>query len=185
MTLDQQIQVWNAVGTWVAGIATFVAVVVSLRLARSEKIVRLRSHAGLRVLIGGDVPGTEEFLQISVTNLAFRTVTVSNIGWVVGRGKAKRHCIQTLSGRLSDQIPTVLAHGSSANYLISFKDAPNWLSEFSNGFIKSKDTKVLGTLRAQVHTSVGQSISVKPEQELKTRLTLAFCEKKPAHGGLV
>lgn len=36
-TIDQQIQIWNMVGTWLAGLATFMAVFVSLRLARRSE----------------------------------------------------------------------------------------------------------------------------------------------------
>jgi hypothetical protein len=36
-TVDQQIQLWNTVGTWLAGLSTFLAVFVSLRLARRSE----------------------------------------------------------------------------------------------------------------------------------------------------
>ena len=38
MTLDQKIQIWVAVGTWVAGLATFAAVILALYLAARGRI---------------------------------------------------------------------------------------------------------------------------------------------------
>lgn len=41
MTLDLKLQLWNTIGTWIAGIATLLAVLVSLRLAlRGEAVQR-------------------------------------------------------------------------------------------------------------------------------------------------
>ncbi|MGI9071073.1 MAG: hypothetical protein ACR2JB_07070, partial [Bryobacteraceae bacterium] len=54
MTLDQEIQVWVAIGTWVSGIGALTAVVTALYLTRRVEKVRLHAHAGLRVVILGD-----------------------------------------------------------------------------------------------------------------------------------
>lgn len=99
MTLDQQIQVWNAIGTWLAGIATFAAVVVSLLLATRADRVRLKVHAGIRLLFIGDGSPAEELLEIHVTNLGDRPATVTSVGWAIGKRKKKRYCLQNLSGR--------------------------------------------------------------------------------------
>lgn len=54
---------------------------------------------------------------------------------------------------------------------------PPWLSHFilrveafAKGFLGSLSDKELDTLAAQVHTSVGQTIEIKPEKELVERL---------------
>jgi hypothetical protein len=54
MTLDESIQIWVAVGTWVAGLATVAAVIVALRLAKQVEKVKLKVHVGLREVIMGD-----------------------------------------------------------------------------------------------------------------------------------
>jgi hypothetical protein len=174
MTVDQQIQIWNVIGTWLAGIATFAAVVVSLRLARSADKIRLRAHAGLRVVVSGDGSPTEEHLEIQVTNIASRPVTVASVGWAVGKRKNKRFCLQTVSGQYTHQYPIELPHGKSARFLVSFVQTPQWLAEFANGFVKSGEERYLNTLVAQVHTSVGQTIELKPEPELLGRLRAAY-----------
>ena len=87
MTFDQKIQVWVAVGTWVAGLATLAAVVVALYLARRTEKVRLNVHVGLRVVVIGDGSPFQEHLSISVTNVGERSVTINTVGWAVGKGK--------------------------------------------------------------------------------------------------
>lgn len=170
MTLDQQIQIWNAVGTWLAGIATFGAVVVSLHLARRSEKVRLKVFAGLRMVVRGDGSPSEEHLNIGITNIGDRPTTITTVGWAVGSGKQRRHCIQPVSGDWTAQYPIELAHGKTANFMVSFTHTPNWLTEFANGFLRSLSDKELNTLVAQVHTSLGQTVEVKPESGLLERL---------------
>jgi hypothetical protein len=155
-----------------AGIATFAAVVVSLHLARRSERVRVKAFAGLRLVIRGDGTPPEEHLNIGVTNLGDRSVTVNTIGWAVGKRKQRRYCIQKVSGPWTAQYPIELQHGKSASFMVSFNHTPTWLTEFANGFLKLSD-KELDTLVAQVHTSVGQTIEVKPERDLVERLRKA------------
>lgn len=173
MTLDQQIQIWNVVGTWVAGIATFSAVLVSLYLASRGDRIQLKVFAGRRLVIRGDGTPPEEHLNIGVTNLGDRSVTVNTVGWAVGKRKQRRHCIQTVSGPWTAQYPIELAHGKSASFMVSFIHTPTWLTEFANDFLKSLSDKELDTLVVQVHTSVGQTIEAKPEKDLIERLRKA------------
>ncbi|WP_151071184.1 hypothetical protein [Cupriavidus oxalaticus] len=169
MTLDQKIQIWNAVGTWLAGIATFTAVVVSLYIALRSDRVRLKIHAGLRVFIIGDGTPAQDMVEIGVTNLGERPVTITGVGWAVGRGKNKRYCLQNVSGRYTNDYPIEISHGKSASFQVLFSSTPNWLHDFSNNFIASGGESI-STLVAMVHTSVGQSIEVKAEGNLMERL---------------
>ena len=178
MTLDQQIQIWNALGSWLAGIATFAAVVASLYLARKGEKVRLKVFAGLRLIFRGDGSSPEEHLNIGVTNLGDRPTTITSVGWAVGRGKKRRYCIQTESGNWTARYPIKLEHGEHANFMVSFIHTPNWLTEFANGFLKSLSDNELNTLVVQIHTSVGQTIEVKPEQDLLERLKKARKNEK-------
>ncbi len=170
MTLDQQIQMWNAVGTWLAGIATFLAVVVSLYLARKSDRVRVQATAGIRLVFVGDGSPAEEHVGITVVNLGERAIIINSIGWRVGKGKKARHCIQPVYGQFTHQYPKQLAHGEQASFLVSFKAMPNWLSEFRSGFIQDAKASNLKTLRAIVNTSVGQVIEVRPENNLLEKL---------------
>ncbi|MDR1967597.1 MAG: hypothetical protein LBQ32_02745 [Burkholderiaceae bacterium] len=173
MTLDQKIQIGNAVGTWLAGIATFGAVVVSLYLARKSESVRLKTNVGIRLVFAGDGTPAEEHIGFTVVNLGECPITVASIGWRVGRGKEKRFCVQPVAGRYTDQYPKQLAHGEQATFLVSFRAAPNWASEFAKGFVQDTCKAHLSTLRGQIYTSVGRTIDVVPEGGLIEKLRSA------------
>jgi len=163
MTVDQKIQVWNAVGTWVAGIATFGAVFVSLYLARAAGRVKISATVGLRQIVGRGVP-TEDLLQIAVTNLGERPVTVSNIGWVIGKRSKRRYALQLFGDRMSADVPYTLTHGQRATFNVLFSSRPDWMQDFMTNYVKSAERTVLRTLTAEIYTSVGQTVRVKPEQ---------------------
>lgn len=98
MTLDQKIQVWMVIGTWLAGLGTFAAVIVALYLSRRVEKVRLKVCAGLREVILGDGSPFQRHLGIGVTNLGERPVTVNSVGWAVGRRRQRRFALQPESG---------------------------------------------------------------------------------------
>jgi len=173
MTLDQKIQVWMVIGTWLAGFATLGAVIVALYLARRAEKVRLKVQAGLRIIVPGYDSQSQEHLDISVTNLGERPVTINSVGWAVGRRKHRRFCIQTVSGPYTKQYPIELAHGKSADFMVSFRATPSWPKDFATDFIKDLSDKSLKTLVALVQTSVGQTVKVRPEKELLERLKKA------------
>jgi len=167
LTLDQKIQIWVAVGTWLAAIATFSAVIVALFLAKQGERIKLKCHVGLREQITGDGTPAIECLCFDVTNLGERPVTINSVGWVIGRGSSKRYAMQPTPG----PYPRELGYGKQTMFIIRFDEFPGWLSEFASGFIRSKDWLQVKTLRAQIHTSVGLAIEVVPEPGLLKTLT--------------
>lgn len=176
MTLDQKIQVWVAIGTWVAGLGTFAAVVAALYLSIRVEKVRLKVHVGLREVILGDGSPFQKHLGISVTNLGERPVTINSVGWAIGKRKRREFALQPVSGPHTNQWPIELAHGKSANFMVSFLETPHWAREFATGFVKDLSDASLKTLVAQIHTSVGQTVEVRPEQGLLERLKKAGAE---------
>ncbi|MFN7934513.1 MAG: hypothetical protein U0R19_14370 [Bryobacteraceae bacterium] len=137
-----------------------------MHLARRVEKIRLRVAAGVRVVFPGNGNPSQRHVCISVTNLGERTVTVNSVGWAVGKSKQRRFAIQPVSGPYSNQYPIELAHGRSANFMVSFVVVPDWLKEFATDFVEDVSDKALRTLVAQVHTSVGQTVEVHPEQGL-------------------
>jgi len=170
MTLDQKIQIWNAVGTWLAGFATLAAVLVALYLARKAERINIRVNAGIRLVFMGDGTPAEEHVGITVVNLGDRPVTINSVGWRIGKGKNARFCIQPLTGRYTHQYPKQLAHGEQATFMVSFAEVPDWPKEFATNFVNDLTPGNIKTLRALVHTSIGQTIEVMPENNLLDKL---------------
>jgi len=75
-----------------------------------------------------------------------------------------------VSGRFTTQFPVELAHGKNADFMVSFLATPNWLQEFSTRFIQDLSDRSMKTLVAQIHTSIGETIEVRPEKDLIRRL---------------
>ena len=170
MTLDQQINIWNAIGTWVAGIGTLSAVIVSLYLSSRSQRLNVKAHAGLRLIFAGDGSPPDELVEIGIVNHGDRTVVIKSVGWKIGRGKNARYCLQLLSGAMTDQYPKQLVHGESASFQVSFNVTPDWVKVFATGFLRGTSPYQLKTLRALIHTSLGQTIEVIPESGLVSKL---------------
>ena len=124
MTLDRKIQVWNAVGTGVAGIGTIAAVIVALRLARDSRRVRLQVRVGIYWLIHDTA--RIEYVGFDVTNLADRAVTIASVGWVIDRSKKERMAMQVPSRAIRDDVPKRLEHGQGATFGVPL-DRLDWL----------------------------------------------------------
>ncbi len=71
-----------ALGQIAGAVATFLAVVVALILARSERSFRLRIKARYGALV--DVAGQTDVMTIEVCNTGLRKVTVTGFGWTTG-----------------------------------------------------------------------------------------------------
>ena len=167
------VQIGLLLGTWTAGLATVAAVCVSLYLARRGEKVRLRIFVGLRMTVPGDGSPPEEHVCFHVTNLGERPVSIQSVGWVVGKRRKRKNCIQPLSGRWTTQCPTEIKYGQDVRFMVSLSETPNWVRDFSVGFINDPSGQLLKTLRAQIFTSVGKTFEVKPESGLLERLRQA------------
>jgi len=120
------------------------------------------------VIIGDGTPPMEH-VHFNVTNLGERPVTINNIGWRVGKGKQRRYCIQPVSGPFTSHYPIELAHGKNATFMVSLQDVPDWMREFAQ-FAPDLSDRTMRTLVAQIFTSVGQTIEVRPEQPLVSHI---------------
>jgi hypothetical protein len=155
------------------------AVIAALYLARRVAKVRLKVHVGPRVVVLGDGTPFQKQIAFSVTNLGERPVTIESIGWAIGRRKRQRLAIQPVSGPFTSQYPIEIAYGKSTNFMVSFRETPDWYREFAIGFVQDLSDKSLETLVAQIHTSVGQTVEAYPEKELLDALKNAAQNEPP------
>ncbi len=168
--MDPRVDLWAAIGTWFGGLGSFAAAVVALYLARRSEKPRLKVAVGLRELTSYDGSPGQEFLCFDVTSLGDRPVTINSIGWAVGKRKWRKYCMQTVAGEFTAECPVELNYGKNAKFMVSFSLAPNWIANFAGRFVQDLSDRSLRTLVAQVHTSVGRTIEVRPEENLIRRL---------------
>ena len=165
MTFEQKVQLWMVFGVWFAGLATLAAVVTSLCFSRSAKKVRLKIFVGIRQRIRGDGSPGEDHVCFNVTNVGERPVIITTVGWVVGKRKKRKYCIQPFFESYSPKCPVELKHGENASLVFSLAKEPDWVRDFKK-FLDDTSDKSLKTLRAQIFTSVGQTFEIKPEGSL-------------------
>lgn len=173
MTPDQKIQILNAAGTWFAGIATFSAVLVALKLARRAEQVRIKAHVGMVDVVEGDGSPPRLHVAFDITNLGERPVTINSIGWRIGHWRRWRYAMQNPSGFTTAGFPKMLAYGEQAFFMVSIDLNPEWAANLIDSFIRSNDPSYIKTLMGQIHTSVGTVVEAKPEPSLFQELLAA------------
>ena len=134
MITQETLQILNTFGTWLAGIGTLSAVIVSLYLARRESSTKIKVSAGHRIIVTQGLKVKPDYCVIRIVNIGFRPVKITGIGWKVGIFK-KKYWVQTvLVDQLSSQLPIKLEHGDEASYFIPFVGNgtyANWIDDFA------------------------------------------------------
>jgi hypothetical protein len=175
---ENELELWNVVGTWLSGIATTAAVIVSLYLARRTERVHLRVSAGVRTLVTMGSNEHPEFLMISVVNEGSRPVIVAALGWSMGWmswGPFKRmHFYQPPSLLPQESpLPTTLAHGHVGRYLFPLHGADDWVKSFAAQVAKLplwKRKMYLKALRLHISPTIGRDQTFPVESRLIERL---------------
>ncbi|HHQ6721957.1 TPA: hypothetical protein ACSTNG_001695 [Serratia fonticola] len=155
---------WMMVATWVAGCATFAAVVVSLYIANRKPISRITSTSGAAIV--SPSPGISLIgLSLDVANIGVHPVVISSITWVCNGDK---QLVLLFNSHASNKLPKKLEHGESAMFFIEFNNFADWKAELL-GFIEKANGNVKN-LRYVVKLGTGQSITFKPNKELMNTL---------------
>ncbi len=165
--------VLNVIGTWLTGVGTVSAVVLSLYLARRDTRIRLRVNAGHRVIVRPGADELPDYCSITIVNHGFRRARVTNIGWKSGFIK-KRYSIQQIDGNVfSSPLPIELDYGQEATYLIPFRNqdgAHHWIDEFPKAVLPKWPFLNVWSLKLRVFTSVGKTFEARPEKGLRDRV---------------
>ena len=181
MIKQETLQILNTIGTWLAGIGTLSAVIVSLYLARRESSTSIKVSAGHRILVTPGQKAKPDYCTIRIVNVGFRPAKITGVGWKVGFLK-KKYGIQTVHGNsLSSQMPVKLEHGDEATYFIDFVGDgtyPNWIDEFAKDFLGKTPRLNSLTLKVQAFTSVGKTFEKHIEKGLRQRLIEAALKQK-------
>lgn len=164
-----------------SAIGTCGAVIVSLWLANRKPRPDLRLTVGLRILLGGDLPGPPwpEFLCISVVNLGLPPATIEGFSWQPSR-RAKVAGYQKVDSPPHTQnprLPLTLQHGQSAMFFIEAGENDGWFKMVEqNGFFDDilLSRGLLDGLRLHAFTSVGVVAKAQPAADVLDRLWAAM-----------
>lgn len=147
------------VATWVAGISTSAAVILSLYLAnrRPRPIINTSISACILQPIGW---GIERGIVINVANAGAIPVVISGIEWTFN---AKSKIFQTFERTHSDVIPRNLGPGETASYYLIFKK-----NEWAKNFVKSIDECGGNIQKLSFNVKIGTGKSFKRKVDKET-----------------
>lgn len=175
LTIDQKIQVWNAIGTWVAGIGTLAAVVVSLYLARDSQRVRLGLTVGIREVhvLGHGL--LNRVIVFEVVNLCDRPVTITSVGWVVRKYWRKKWFVQIPSEEFLGSLPRRLERSDSLIVGVRVKEEGQPISDLRSQFSQFAGSKI-ASLRGYAVTSTGEVVLARIDNSFLNELREAKAE---------
>ena len=160
------LQFWGVVGTWVAGVSTFLAVVVSLWLALRQAKIRLQVSA--QMAIGGFPGGARHFCLIEVVNDGSKPAKITSLMWKGPKGKGSIVPRDIVSGR--GKFPEMLNDGEIYHLMIE-EDEMAWMATaFAGMGCKKRHIK---QLKIRVATSNGQEFIEKARRDVIEKI-LAF-----------
>ncbi len=170
-------ETWRFINTfapWISALGTISAVMLSLYLARRDKIVRLEVSAGHRLIVTPGAPGPwPEYLSINIVNVGHRDAQITNIGWKVGILR-KQHAVQTtINDGMSSPLPVRLRDGEEAKYLIPLNDTTRWLEDFGTKMMTPFPWLQSFFVRVQVFTSISKIFEAPIEKGLRQKLVEA------------
>ncbi|WP_148250572.1 hypothetical protein [Raoultella terrigena] len=113
---------WSMIGSWVSGVATFLAVVVSLYLANRRSRPVLNISVDWCFISGGYQ--TISGIGITVANAADTNIVITSIAWEMGSSKK---LAQMFDHSFSEKMPKKLASGESAMFFIENDQSNGWL----------------------------------------------------------
>ena len=132
-------KLWEMLGTWAAAIATFAAVIVSLRLARRAEMPKLTVSCDERLLLDPAVirdPGNVQpdempaMIFLVVTNIGMTRVRINSVGWhsylIRGRGGLQN---PPERGERSHDWPALLEHGDQMQWMLSLEYLVNYIAK--------------------------------------------------------
>lgn len=166
---------WIMIGTWVAGIATALAVTISLYVTVTQKLVRLRLDATERVIISplekfGDI--SPRGMSFKITNLSNFPVQINQIGLkAVGLPwEEKKYWFLDLGRQQQgDSLPKRIEQGEQCHLWMPLDDRQDDWFEYLSNIISEANSKPR-KMRFVVTTSFGKSPSFKFTKQILERL---------------
>ena len=168
MTVDQTINLWATIGTWLAAAGTVAAATIALWLARRAEKVKLKTWVGRRFIAPSSSP--KEFISFEVTNCGERPVTITALVFRVGRYPRRRRRqvgLLPAGGWKPQDLPHKIEHAESALFRMDFA---TWVVAMREDVLRDIPEKDWKTIRALIVTSVGHDEVVYVDRDALERL---------------
>jgi hypothetical protein len=142
---------FGAIAQAIGAVATFAAVGISLWIVISERTMRARGSAGIRVMFAGDGTPGQYMVGIEVLNTGVRPFHVGSVGWRTGwfsrgpKATQYRFALQNTSVMLNQKPgPTIVEPGRNEGFYTLVADMKNPAGEASTSELFRRKLPILG-----------------------------------------
>ena len=134
---DEIYKIWDLIGTWLTGLSTLAAVIVSLLLSMRRRL-NLKISVGIKQLISPGLEDVPEFCWIEAVNLGISPANITSIGWKVGFFSRDRVRVQMFNNVYSHRLPTVIKEGEIATFALPIErdNMDGWIVRFSKELLE-------------------------------------------------
>ncbi|MGV4260951.1 hypothetical protein [Citrobacter freundii] len=169
---------WIMIGTWIAGIATSLAVIITLYVTINQKRVRLLFNISERIMIGGLSHlsgGDPKGVSFRITNVSDIPVLISQLGLTYKNlpwQKTEYWFLKLDPHPYSDSLPKRLEQGEVCSLWLPLNERDDdWYAYLAD--IISKAGKKPEQMRVVITTSYGKSPRFKLSPEIIKKLNSA------------
>ncbi|WP_129543781.1 hypothetical protein [Serratia sp. 1D1416] len=148
---------WSMIGTWLAGIATFAAVVTSLYIAKMRPKPRIKCDITLSAM---RTSGWKKGIGIHIANIGIMPINISSIVWHFDGDTTFMHDFEPEGSNL----PKKLEHGESALFFIQNDEKINWGKDVKK-FILENNGKI-DRIRISVNLGTTDNFFIKPHKSI-------------------
>lgn len=158
---------WSMIGSWVSGIATFLAVVASLYIANRKPKPHIGCEVGERTIFGTNALG--EIIQmngiaIKIVNKSIVPIKIVSIGWKTG---GTEDFYQRFGEPNSDDVPKRIEYGEQAFFWLKNEEDKK-IRDFARDLSKVHGS--VKKLRCFIGLSTGKNFLIKPEKYFLDRV---------------
>lgn len=132
---SEDIAFWSMVGTWVSGVATFLAVLISFFVAWHPRRVLIKATASVIQVLTGSRLASVPAVRFKLLNTGFLPVKIDTIGFArLGYGKRSwipgtyHQIVFRLDPLNSAVLPRMIDREESIELFINLNDRPDWFS---------------------------------------------------------
>lgn len=183
---EHALRLWDVAGTWISGLGSLGAVIVSLWLAQRAGRIRLAvkmDYARIMAHVSGqlaDVPSglPKEVVCVDGVNHGLLPVVVTSFGFVVGF--PRRSFLFPLAAGIIDStpLPASLSTGQRARYAMSLEGPKGWVPLMVEEVGKRRWPRLaIHTVRPWAGTTVGPKIIGRANPLLREKLLAAYRAK--------
>lgn len=149
---------WSMIGTWFSGIATFMAVCLTLYISNRRPKPKIAGSVKFSFLSGGyaSVKG----IGINVANQGLTSVIITSLTWTYGTNNSLLQFV----GEFGDNVPKKIEHGESAFFFIRNDEDARWASDMHK-LIRNQGGRVR-KLKLLVHLASGDVVKIKPAKNV-------------------